>query len=370
MVVLPVDDLVIQSHRGAYSVRFARPFEGLQSGVNDREHLIIDARVADLYSKSLAPALAGHSVLRIEANETNKSFEKFPAYVMHLLDHGIKRDHVLIAVGGGVIQDITSFIAAALLRGLPWRFYPTTLLAQADSCIGSKSSVNIGCYKNQLGTFTSPNDIFISTDLLGTLDETDVRSGLGEMIKAHIISGWEDTRAIAADYMRIIEDRQIMAYYIRRSLEVKKVMVEVDEFDRNERLIMNYGHSFGHAIESATDYAIPHGIAVTIGMDMANYVSHRFRFIGREVYDELHSLLAMNYAGFEQIPIPEERFFAALARDKKNIGGDVSLILLRDPGRVFRDRCSDNQQLRSICAEYFAELHGAISNGRNVIGRF
>jgi len=200
MVVLPVDDLVIQSHRGAYTVRFARPFEGLHSGLGDHEHLIIDARVADLYSKLLSPALAGRSVLRIEATEANKSFERFPAYVMHLLDHGIRRDHVLIAVGGGIIQDITSFIAATLVRGLPWRFYPTTLLAQADSCIGSKSSVNIGCYKNQLGTFTPPNDIVISTDLLETLDETDVRSGLGEMIKVHIISGAEDIRAIAADY--------------------------------------------------------------------------------------------------------------------------------------------------------------------------
>jgi len=363
-----VDDLVIQSHRGAYTVRFARPFEGLHSGLGDHEHLIIDARVADLYSKLLSPALAGRSVLRIEATEANKSFERFPAYVMHLLDHGIRRDHVLIAVGGGIIQDITSFIAATLVRGLPWRFYPTTLLAQADSCIGSKSSVNIGCYKNQLGTFTPPNDIVISTDLLETLDETDVRSGLGEMIKVHIISGAEDIRAIAADYTRIAKDRQLMTHYIRRSLEIKKVKVEADEFDRNERLIMNYGHSFGHAIESATDYSIPHGIAVTIGMDIANYVSHRFGLIGRELYEELHALLAMNYAGFDQMAIPEDRFFAALARDKKNTGGDVSLILIRGPGQVFRDRRPNDEQFRSICRDYFANLCGAMSDIRNVVG--
>lgn len=351
-----MDDIVIQSHRGPYAVRFDRAFAGLESGLSDKEHLIIDDRVAKLYSRVLARALAGRSVLRIEANEANKSFEQFPVYIGHLLDHGVRRDHTLIAAGGGVIQDITAFIAAILLRGLPWRFYPTTLLAQADSCIGSKSSVNIGQYKNQLGTFTPPNEIIISTDVLDSLNDTDMRSGMGEMIKVHIISGWKDTRAIAADYPRIITDKQLLVHYIRRSLEIKKIRIEADEFDCNERLVMNYGHSFGHAIESATNYAIPHGIAVTMGMDMANYVSLRFGLIGQEVYEEIHALLALNYAGFEQSCIPEDRFFEALARDKKNLGADLSLILARGPGQVFRGRYPNDERLRSACRDYFSSL--------------
>lgn len=358
MGVLPVDELVIQSHRGPYRVRFGPPFCGLESGLREQEHLIIDAKVAQLYSNLLGGALSGHSVLQIEATETNKSLEKLPGYIRYLLDRGIRRDHVLIAVGGGIIQDITAFIAATLLRGVSWRFYPTTLLAQADSCIGSKSSINVGPYKNQIGTFTPPNEIWISTEVLDTLDETEIRSGLGEMIKVHIISGLQDARVIAADYPKIARNKQVMAHYIRRALEIKKTKIEVDEFDRNERLVMNYGHSFGHALESATHYAIPHGIAVTIGMDMANYISFRLGLLRQEMFDEIGSLLVVNYAGFDGTPVPEARFFAALGRDKKNTDQALSLILLKGPGEVFRERLADDERFRGLCRDYFRKWHG------------
>ena len=351
-----MDDIVIQSHKGSYTVRFDRAFAGLQGGLARNEHLIIDERVAELYSEVLGAALAGPSVLRIEATESNKSLEQFPDYVTHLLNRRIRRDHVLIAVGGGVIQDITAFVAGTLFRGLPWRFYPTTLLAQADSCIGSKSSVNVGQYKNQLGTFTPPSGIVISTSVLDSLSERDVRSGIGEMIKVHIISGWEDTRAIARDYGQLAKDKQCMAHYIDRSLQIKKVRIEADEFDRNERLVMNYGHSFGHAIESATHYAVPHGIAVTIGMDMANFLSLRYGLIDHGCYEELRNLLAQNYVGFEHIPIPADGFFSALLKDKKNVGVEISLILMRAPGQVFRGRYSPDEEFDCICREYFQVL--------------
>ena len=317
MVDLPVLNISIQSHRGPYTVRFGPAFAGLERGLHRHEHLIIDARVAQLYAKILAAALDGDSVLQVAATELNKSLERFPEYVTHLLEHGVKRDHMLIAVGGGIIQDITAFLAATLLRGLPWRFYPTTLLAQADSCIGSKSSVNVGGYKNQLGTFNPPKEIVLSTDVLDTLEEVEVRSGIGEILKAHIISGWDDTRAIVADYDKLALDKQILAHYIRRSLEIKRLKIEADEFDQNDRLVMNYGHTFGHAIESATDYAVPHGIAVTIGMDMANYLSWRFGLITWEVYEQLHRLLVRNYAGFEKILIPEEGSLPPLLKIRK-----------------------------------------------------
>lgn len=353
-----MDDLIVQSHRGPYRVRFDALFAGLEEGLAPNEHLIVDARVARLYARPLAQVLAGPSVLRIEATEANKSLERFPSYVTHVIEQGIRRDHVLVAVGGGIIQDIVAFIAATLFRGVAWRFYPTTLLAQADSCIGSKSSVNIGLYKNQLGTFTPPQEIVISPEALETLDPVDVRSGIGEMIKVHIIAGWEDARAIAADYAKILQEPAVMQRYIQRSLEIKRAKVEADEFDRGERLVMNYGHSFGHAIESATDYAVPHGIAVTIGMEMANYLSWRLGLIDPAVYEELRGVLAANYAGFEQTAIPTDRLFAALAKDKKNRGNDLSLILMRGPGQVFRGRYAFDEHLQALCREYLAVLAG------------
>lgn len=353
------ENLTIQSHWGPYTVRFGRPFEGLEAGLGEREHLLIDARVAQLYCEPLARALAGGSVLRIEATEANKSLEEFPRYALHLIERGVRRDHVLVVVGGGILQDIAAFIAATLLRGLRWRFYPTTLLAQADSCIGSKSSVNVGGYKNQLGTFTPPDEILIAPDVLRSLDDGAIRSGIGEMLKVHVIAGWDDTRAIAADYPKLASDESVLLRTLRRSLEIKQSKIELDEFDRKERLVMNYGHSFGHAIESATDYALPHGIAVTIGMDLANYFSWKLGLLAGGVFEELHRLLEPNYRGFEQTAIPRERFFAALGKDKKNRGEALSLVLLRGPGEVFVDRYANDQRLRGLCDTFLDRLASA-----------
>jgi len=351
-----VSDIVIQSHRGPYQVAFGDAFAGIESALADKAHLIIDSRVAEIYRDRLAGVLDGPSVLRVDASEASKSLDRFPDYVIHLIEKGIKRDHTLVAVGGGITQDITAFIAATLFRGVSWEFYPTTLLAQADSCIGSKSSINVGPYKNQLGTFTPPTRILISTHVLATLDEVDVRSGIGELIKVHIISGWEDTRRISADYSRLSDDPRLLAGYIRRSLEIKKKKIEADEFDRNDRLIMNYGHSFGHAVESATHYQVPHGIAVTLGMDLANFVSMRSGLTDRATYEELHTLLAANYRGFEGIQVPQDMFFSALARDKKNRGGMVSLILMRTPGDLRLERRALDDELRSVCLEFLGSL--------------
>jgi 3-dehydroquinate synthase len=360
-----VPDLEIRSHRGLYAVRFGSAFAGLEKGLAPTEHLIIDAKVAELHAKALGPALAGASVLRVEATELNKSLERFPDHATHLLSRGLRRGHTLVAVGGGIIQDITAFLAATMLRGVPWVFHPTTLLAQADSCIGSKSSVNVGAWKNQLGTFTPPREIRVSLDALSTLDERDMRSGIGEMIKVHVIAGPEEVRALAADFPRLLADRAALERALRRSLEIKKRLIELDEFDEKERLVLNYGHSFGHAIESATDFAIPHGIAVTMGMELANALSVRRGLVARAELEAAATMIAANRAGFERVEVPEDRFLQALARDKKNAGtGEARLVLLRGPGKVFLERVALDDDFRSFCRGYFAGLRDAAGAGR------
>lgn len=350
-----LEKLTISSHRGPYEARFvSRAFEGLENGLAANEHLLIDARVAELHSTPLAKALSGASVLKIEATEANKSLEALAGPITHLLERGIRRDHVLVAVGGGIVQDITAFIAATLLRGLSWRFHPTTLLAQADSGIGSKSSINVGRFKNQLGTFTPPNEVLISTDVLSTLPEADLRSGIGEMIKVAVIAGQEDADRITQDYPKLLKDRAVLERTIRRSLEIKKTLIEKDEFDKDARLVLNYGHTFGHALESATQYAIPHGIAVTIGMDIANRFSEKIGLVAKGSLDRLNAVIAENFRGFENVPVPEEKFFDALSRDKKNAGADVRCVLLRGPGKVFLDRRPLAGALKDFCREYLA----------------
>lgn len=347
------DSFAVQSHKGAYTIHFmeAEPFI-LDENMLQNSHIIIDKKLIELHPHQFKAFSSSSSLLVIDAYEKNKSLEKMPIYVDHLVKNKLRRHHQLIAIGGGIIQDITCFLAANMLRGVDWWFVPTTLLAQADSCIGSKSSINCGESKNILGTFTPPKKIMIHMGFLNTLDTHALRSGVGEMLKVHAIEGTEAFRNIAQDYDTIFDNTQCMSHYIRRSLEIKKAIIEEDEFDRGTRQVMNYGHTFGHAIESATQYKIPHGIAVTIGMDMANYIASRSAIAPPEHYEQMHAVLKKNYIDYSDEFIPLESFWSAISKDKKNIDNQtVSLILPNQIGKpsqiffpyddVFRDMCAD-----------------------------
>jgi 3-dehydroquinate synthase len=348
------DVLDIQSHAGPYQVHFLADVMAVAEALPASDvHIIVDANVARLYAEPLARILALPSVLAVDATEGAKSLEAFPAYVRHLVERKARRDHVLVAIGGGITQDITCFLAATFARGMDWWFVPTTLLAQADSCIGSKSSVNCGEAKNILGTFTPPRRVLLSTAFLRTLDERELRSGAGEIIKAHVIEGPNHFDELAGSYARLFGEPAVMESFIRRSLAIKKGFIEEDEFDRARRNLFNYGHSFGHAIESATDYAIPHGIAVALGMDMANFVAWRLGAAGPDPYYRMHAVMKANYRGFESTPVPMERFLAAIGKDKKNSGADtVTLILPDGDGRVFRRAWPGDAGFRAACARF------------------
>ena len=345
--------LTIKSHQGPYRAEFTDAFRELARPLPGA-HYLLDANVAGRYQEQLSAVLGSPSVLTITATEEAKSLERFPAYVEHLVSRGVRRGQPLIAVGGGIIQDIACFLAATLLRGLEWRFYPTTLLAQADSCIGSKSSINCGGAKNILGTFTPPRRVGIDLAFLGTLPESDVRSGIGEMLKVHAIEGPKSFDRIAADYPRLLSDRKILADYVLRSLRIKKGLIEKDEFDRGVRRVMNYGHSFGHAIEAATGFAIPHGLAVTVGMDMANYVAVGLKRTRAAHYARMRPVLAANYRGFERTPIPLEGFLAAISKDKKNSAAALGLILPDAAARVGLVLVPNDPAFRKLCGDYLA----------------
>ena len=348
------DVLTVESHAGPYRVVFdENALEALDAGVAGGAHFIVDERITDLYGARMANILASPSVLSIAATEQDKSLDRFTAYVEHLVTHGLRRDQMLVAIGGGIIQDITCFLAATMLRGVAWRFVPTTLLAQADSCIGSKSSINSGAAKNILGTFTPPRRIDLSTEFLNTLDERDVRSGVGEILKVHAIDGPEAFDRLAADYQRLFEDRETMAAYIRRSLDIKKAYIERDEFDQGPRNIFNYGHSFGHAIESLTDYTVPHGIAVSFGMDMANYFSVKMGLLNPQIREEIRELLQQIWEGYDIRHLDVSQFSSALAKDKKNVGQELRLILCKGYGKVFKTPVKNDDQLHDWLSEYF-----------------
>lgn len=349
------DRLVVKSHRGEYTVLFD---EDAMARLNNDDlsgrHFIIDEKVTALYKDELNNVISSKSVLIVEANEKNKSLDIFPHYVEHLVSRGVRRNHTLVAIGGGVIQDIVCFLAATMLRGLKWHFYPTTLLAQADSCIGSKSSINVGKIKNILGTFTPPEETFICLHVIQTLEKREICSGIGEMLKVHAIDSPESFDRIASDYENMLADFSVMQGYIYKSLEIKKAIIELDEFDKGPRNIMNYGHSFGHAIESATDFEIPHGIAVSMGMDIANYFAACGGFSNMGHYRRMHPILRKNYSGYETTDVPLENFMSAIGKDKKNIDAQLRLILPDREGKIVAQLCSNDGMFQEVCTEYLA----------------
>ena len=348
----------IKSHKGTYTVDFDDAcIERFAEWDLDKTHFIVDRKVAQLYPELLQPVLEATSVLLLDALETNKSLEKLPDYVDFLVNKKIRRNHTLVAIGGGIIQDITSFLAATILRGVEWIFYPTTLLSQADSCIGSKSSINCLGSKNILGTFTPPQKIYLSTTFLSTLELRELKSGVGEMLKVHAIAGLRDFKSIATEYEALFSDSAMMMQRIRRSLEIKKDYIEKDEFDKGPRLIFNYGHSFGHAIEAATNFEIPHGIAVSIGCDMANYCAYRLGISTKAIWKSMSPTFKANYQDYETVDIPFDFFISALGKDKKNVGSDsFSLILPDKKAVIFKDSYPNTSTLRDYFQDYLSEL--------------
>jgi 3-dehydroquinate synthase len=354
-VDLPVLDFIVKSSVHDYEVKFIENTRNvLKNEIRDGDVIIIDNKVKDLYPDLLKYMNNNTSIIGLDAREDQKSYEGLITIIQELINSGFRKNHRLIGIGGGIIQDITAFTASIMYRGVNWIFFPTTLLAQGDSCIGSKTSINFGEYKNQVGGFYPPNEIFINLDFLDTLSEGDLQSGLGEMSHYFVVAGENNFKEYKRDYEGALTNKNTLEKMISNSLKIKKGYVEIDEFDQNKRQVFNYGHSFGHAIESLTDYAVPHGIAVSFGMDMANYISVKKKYIPMQVRNEIRELLEKIWIGYDIKNIDVEKFTIALSKDKKNVGNELRLILCKGYGKVFKDaQCLDDEFKRWL-KDYFS----------------
>lgn len=318
--------------------------------------VVLDASVERSFPERLLAALAGHETIVIEATEEQKGYHRIGELIEALIEKGFRKQNRLFAIGGGITQDATAFIASVLYRGVDWHFYPTTLLAQADSCIGSKTSVNFGKYKNQLGGFFPPARIVIDPVFLTTLRAKDVRSGLGEMAHYFLIGGRKDFERFRDDLGAAMSTGETIPGLTRRSLEIKRVLAEQDEFDRGPRQIFNYGHTFGHALESLTQYRIPHGIAVSYGMDLANFVSVKLGLLAPSTRDEARTVLSRIWSAVPIGQIDRTSYENALLKDKKNADGQLGLILSRGFGEMFKQLVPLDDRFRSWLDEWFREV--------------
>jgi len=340
-----------------YEVQFIEDLRTtLESKIHEGDYIIVDNKVRELYKNSLSSILGRLQFIGIDATEPQKSYQGIIPIIESLIDKGFRKNNRLVAIGGGITQDVTAFISSIMYRGVQWLFFPSTLLAQGDSCIGSKTSINFGDYKNQLGGFYPPSEIFIYPPFLDTLTMAEMKSGMGEMLHYFIVSGKEDFEIYKGLYEKALADKNVLSKIIARSLEIKRRYIEMDEFDKNVRQVFNYGHSFGHAIESLTHYRVPHGIAVCFGMDIANYISVKKGFISEGIRDEIREVIKPIIEGYSINDIEIDQFLKALSKDKKNVGKKLGLILNKGYGNIFKDVMEADEQFVQWLKDYLAKM--------------
>ncbi len=347
----------IRSFIRDYTVNFVNDFSmSFNNELSKGSFFIIDSNVYRLYFEKINIDLPAQRYVIVDANEKNKSIDKCKEIVQVLVNKQIRRNQRIVAIGGGVIQDITAFTASIYLRGIEWSFFPTTLLAQADSCIGGKTSINLDSSKNVIGNFYPPVKIYLDIGFLNTLSKDDIKSGIGEILHFYFYSNTAIMVEMINSYADLIANPQRMLKYIRESLLIKKSVIETDEFDKGERNKFNYGHTFGHAIETATNYKIKHGLAVTVGMDLANYVSNYLGLIDRENYKKMNSIIKINFPIYDWKDFDIESFFNALLTDKKNDGNNLGCILTEGPGRLLKKFLPINNDLKKLMNHFFDTL--------------
>lgn len=354
--------MIIHSKFKDYTVRFADSLAFISSMKDETDALfVIDEKVYALYRSHFA-WLDADRLLLIRAEEENKNIEQSLAICKAMANIPAKRNALLVSFGGGIVQDISGFAANILYRGVRWHYIPTTLLAACDSCIGGKSSLNFSGYKNLLGSFYPPDAIIICPDFFATLTPRDYRSGLGEVVKFNIMQGDDMLERMEQELPLLLnKDSETVKRCIHESLFFKKNFIEIDEFDRGERVKLNYAHTFGHALETTTKYAIPHGSAVAIGAIMANHVSVSRELLSAGKAQRIEALL-LSILSFEQeseISFDADIMLHSMANDKKRTGTGLAAVLL-----------DNNYELHRINNLTSAEVKEAISHTQNLLLKF
>lgn len=298
------------------------------------------------------------AVRTLVAGESAKTFQSFQSHTEYFLEHNIDRAVTLIAFGGGVIGDVGGFIAATLLRGIDYIQIPTTLLAQVDSSVGGKTGINTASGKNLIGAFYAPKHVVIDTDFLSSLPARQMIAGYAEILKYGFIHDVDFYDALIDVHGQKILDKEpnALRHAIYTSCKIKAEIVSKDETEQGIRAILNYGHSFGHAIEHLAGYdgRFLHGEAVAIGMMMATTLCAELGFISQDDLSRVQShysdlsLPAINDLKKKSLAPTVDDFLMAMMRDKKVKDGSLYLILLKRIGLAYQTKEISQDQLFSF----------------------
>lgn len=269
-------------------------------------------------------------VIRMPDGEKNKTLPTVHYVISHLIDLGVDRNYFIVGIGGGIVCDLTGFIASIYMRGLRFGFVASTLLAQVDASVGGKNGTNLDGYKNMVGVFNQPDFVICDTSMLNTLAPREVRAGVAEVVKCALIADSELFEYIVQNKDRILAmDKMVIDHLVRRSVEIKAAVVEADERETGERRKLNLGHTFGHAIEKHGK--LLHGEAVSVGMVIAANMSLKLGFLTSEQLARITDLLKAL-----KLPvatdIPKESLLEAIGKDKKKQGAGLHFVLNKGIG--------------------------------------
>lgn len=301
----------------------------------------IDKNILTLFKDSFK-FIEDYPSLVFEAIESKKNVDAALKLCDKLLECNANRKTKLFVIGGGIAQDIGAYAAATFKRGIPWIYIPTTLLGQSDSCVGGKTGLNYKDTKNLIALFSAPRSVIIDPIFNTSLKSKDIYSGHGEILRL-VLTGGKETFYLYKNLFKQLsridkitsQDIDIIKQMLRLSLQVKKSVVEKDEFEINIRKSMNYGHSIGHAIEILANHKIPHGQAVSIGIMIENKIANTFLGLDEKIVDEIFeiaNLIVSNESKKELAKINDMNIVEVMKRDKKVEGKILKLATLSDYG--------------------------------------
>ncbi len=306
--------------------------------------IVTNETVGPLYGGQLANVLKNHykyvHTVTLPDGEEFKTWQTLQKIFDALLEHGADRKTVLFALGGGVVGDMTGFAAASYMRGVPFIQVPTTLLAQVDSSVGGKTAINHPLGKNMIGAFYQPQMVVCDLETLDTLPERELAAGLAEVIKYGPISDMEFMQWLEDNMSDLLaRDRTALAHAVKRSCEIKAWVVGQDEREAGLRAILNFGHTFGHAIEAGMGYgAWLHGEGVAAGMVMAAELSKRLGMVDEAFVKRLRKLIERAGLPVRGPRIDEQdnagRYLQLMRIDKKSEAGEIRFVLIDGPGKA------------------------------------
>jgi 3-dehydroquinate synthase len=300
--------------------------------------ILTDTNVGKLYRNQFPKDIP---VIEIGLGEKNKTFQTLELIFDKLIEYEADRTSFLVAIGGGIVCDVAGFAASTFMRGIPFGFVSTTLLSQVDASVGGKNGVNFRGFKNMVGVFNQPDFVICDTQMLNSLDSQQFNAGFSEIIKAGAIKSkvlFEYCERMSTEALS--HNNKVLEKMVYESVEIKALVVEADEREKGERRLLNFGHTFAHAIEKLT--GILHGEAVSIGMVLATKVSEKLGMISHEETVRITKVLEQ-YA-LPVVPnIDVAKLFNAMKQDKKREGGEIHLVLLEGIGKAVTKKMAYSQ---------------------------